>query len=138
MKECYFNDNPLYRKNRRRKLVEFFCYKGFFCYILSLGSHPTAYVISKNCKVGVYLSHEQLNNIVVHGGITYESDELFVNDEAPPIKADQIIGWDYAHGGDLTIFDESYLCLIGRIWTLQEIEEECKNVVDQIIAMEAN
>lgn len=139
MSECWFEKNPLYRRTINKKLIEFFSYKGYLCYIVTMGAYPLAYVVNKNCKFGKYLAPEQLNKLDVHGGITYNSDELYVNEVTVPLKFEQIIGWDYAHAGDLTIFPsiDGYT-ILGKIWTIKEIEEECRNVVDQIIAMEVN
>ena len=50
------------------------------------------------------------------------------------------IGWDYAHCGDYCGYEEympESIITYGKKWTTEEIIEECKNAIDQIIDFES-
>lgn len=104
-------------------------YRGFHFYILSMGSHPCAYVDvidTKNYRFCV-------DEIECHGGITYESTELATVD-----YKSYFIGWDYAHNDDFLTFNDRLAKEYGEPYrahkyTLSEIVKECTNVIDQII-----
>ena len=104
--------------------------KGYHYAILNLGTHPTAYVETK--KESPTLEHD----ITVHGGITYNGPAYWGKDG----KA--YIGWDYAHCGDYLGTDELVRHLIdlkieSKKWTTEEIFEDVKSVIDQLIVLEA-
>lgn len=101
--------------------------------IVNRGTHPTAYVECKIKDLKDYYD-DRLGSISVHGGFTFYglpnwpmscgSDTLF-------------LGWDYGHFGD-------FVCLgfgLGPMfrdkkWTTQEIYEEVKDVIHQLIQLE--
>lgn len=86
---------------------------GFEWYILSLGTHPTAYVNLKGRCNSI-----DTRDLCVHGGITYTEDILRVG------EADYEgfwIGWDYAHYGDLIGLDPEEYSDMYKHWTTQEI-----------------
>lgn len=104
-------------------------YKGFHFYILTMGSHPCAYVDVIGTKDYRFCADE----IDCHGGITYESTELATVD-----YKSYFIGWDYAHYNDFLVFNDRLAKEYGEPYrahkyTLTEIVKECVNVIDQII-----
>lgn len=74
-------------------------------------------------------------DIDVNGGLTYSDNELM------GIKSENwFIGWDYAHCGDYYGYEETMpesIRTYGKKWTTEEIIEECKNAIDQIIDFES-
>ena len=102
-------------------------YRGVPFYVLSLGTHPCAYV--DIAPMGLHVIKER--DIDCHGGITYHRKYLATVDH----KGD-FLGWDYTHcrdySGDLPFLDLWH----SKRWTTKEIVAECKNVIDQIVGME--
>lgn len=92
-------------------------YKDHKWYIVSYGSHPCAYVETDAPK-------KVRDNISVHGGITYEGKAFDEFD-----SAGRIIGWDYHHCSDM---DAAYWDLGGKVWTLPEIMDDVRSVIDQL------
>jgi hypothetical protein len=68
-------------------------------------------------------------DIDVHGGLTFskriKKGEDWVQDFTPGAW----IGWDYAHAFD----DIGIGSLRGKRWTKEEVIEDCKDVIDQLI-----
>lgn len=99
-------------------------YRGVPFYVLSLGTHPCAYV--DIAPLGLHAINER--DIDCHGGITYHRDYLTTVDHEG-----NFLGWDYAHcmdySGDLQFLDLGY----SKRWTTKEMVAECKNVIDQIV-----
>ena len=127
-----------YQVTRKIELLFDQEYKGYHFYILNLGTHPTAYVeITKGNKLFGKTYNEIYKDeidIEVHGGLTYSRDHLFLDKDI--IKSNSwFIGWDYAHYDDYYCYDELYLqfAIGGYKWTTEEIIEDCKNVIEQII-----
>lgn len=101
-------------------------HKGFSYYVLSLGTHPCAYVdVSALSKCGI-----DTKCIDCHGGITYSCDSLSTVE-----KKGWFIGWDYAHFEDYTGMIPEWFALDFKRWTTREIVEECKKVIDQIVKL---
>ena len=101
-------------------------YRSFRFYILTMGSHPCAYIDVGHSE---FLADE----INCHGGITYEDDIL-----ATVPEKSYFIGWDYAHCNDYLAFNDRLAKEFGEPYrahkyTLTEIVKECINVIDQII-----
>ena len=101
-------------------------YRGFHFYILTMGSHPCAYIDVGHSE---FLADE----INCHGGITYGSNIL-----ATVPEKSYFIGWDYAHCNDYLAFNDRLAKEYGEPYrahkyTLTEIVKECVNVIDQII-----
>lgn len=96
-------------------------YKNFDYYIYSFGTHPCAYVDVGNTSLD-HVDYYDIN-IQCHGGLTYSEETLHDLD-----TRSWFIGWDYAHYGDrLGDF------FGGKKWTVKEITEECKSVIEQVI-----
>ena len=126
-----------YQKNRKIELLYNAIYKNYHYYILNLGTHPTAYVeIPKEHK----LYGKDYNNIDidVHGGLTYSNDKLFIS-QFTILDNSWFLGWDYAHCYDYSGYYEAddFLNTQAKKWTTEEIIEECKNAIDQIIDLES-
>ena len=102
-------------------------YKGFDFYVISLGTHPCAYIDVSDTT----LSGEEYSNIdiICHGGLTYSDSILTTVD-----KNGWFIGWDYAHYTDYFggYFDSFTGC---KKWTTEEIVDECKKVIEQLIEL---
>ena len=128
-----------YGKERRTELLCKGKYKNYNYYVLNLGTHPTAYIeIPKENKL-YRKSYDEIYkigcDIDVHGGLTYSNNELM------GVKSENwFIGWDYAHCGDYCGYEECMpesIRTYGKKWTTEEIIEECKNAIDQIIDFES-
>lgn len=104
-------------------------YRGVPFYVLSLGTHPCAYV--DIAPLGLHAINER--DIDCHGGITYHRDYL-----STVGHKGNFLGWDYAHcmdhSGDLQFLDLGY----SKRWTTKEMVAECKNVIDQIVGRTDN
>ena len=116
-------------------------YKGYRFFIISYGTHPCAYVaLPKTSKFyGKYYEDRIFDdlNIHVHGGLTYSGMGLkgLLEEKA------YLIGWDYAHYRDFTGYAFSnpfFLAGDEKKWSTEEIFEEVKDVIDEIIKEEAD
>ena len=123
-------NNPLYGDETRMILTS--DYKGWTYSIITFGTHPCAYVDVKDTMFdGKFYADIPIE---CHGGLTYSADYL-------PITNDKgwFIGWDYAHLGDLFYsqynIDMGVIDIVSKEWTIDEVEEECKNVIDQLIKL---
>ena len=126
MKEMIYSS-----KSKREVLDTGYCL-GLLYYIINLGSHPVAYVkIPENSK---YYGRDDYDmDIDVHGGITYSKDYLWIS------KKQKIngwfIGWDYAHYGDYSAYEEKLPARFrteGKKWTTEEIFKDVKEACYQI------
>lgn len=119
-----------------REILDEGIYKKYKYYIISLGTHPVAYVeIPKNNKL--YGKNYDNININVHGGLTYSANHLYIS-ENEKING-WFIGWDYAHYDDYIGHYLAYPELFieeGKKWTTKEILENVKDVIEQIIKLE--
>ena len=105
-------------------------YKGFHFNVLTIGTHPCAYVDVTDSDLNG--THYIDINIECHCGLTYSRDYLHTVD-----KKGWFIGWDYAHYGDFVGYELEmpiYIRTNGKKWTTYEIINECKQVIDQIAA----
>ncbi len=114
-----------------RTLLAHGIYKGLDYYVLSLGSHPCAYV---NCKN--YLINE--DDIECHGGVTYHADHL----DLPLIAIEgNFIGWDYAHCYDFIYLktdtlEDALRSSRGKKYTTDKMIADCINVIEQIVEVD--
>lgn len=93
-----------------------------FC-IMSLGSHPTAYVSMRGLEPKDYDS-KYYDGVDVHCGFTFCSKSYWDED-----KYNTYLGWDYAHAGDY------YCCrytMNGKKWSTEEILIEVLDVIHQL------
>lgn len=116
-------------------------YEGYPFIVLSLGTHPTAYVCLP--KGHPYFGKDyDFPDIDVHGGFTYANNEVAKS----TIKDRWWLGWDYAHvgdymgyyspGGPLDEFYEKHGHDKDKRWTRDEIVEHAKDVIRQLKAVE--
>lgn len=116
---------------KREILATGFCF-GLLYYIISLGTHPVAYIkIPEDSK---YFGKGICDiDIEVYGGITYAEDQLYISDSQK--LEGWFIGWDYAHYGDYSGIEEKlpiHLRSGGKRWTTKEIFKEVKEACYQI------
>ena len=113
-------------------------YKGFEYFVVSLGSHPCAYIaLSKGqpfYDIDVYEDVE----IDCHGGCTYCSWGYRSKTRELVSKKFKVIGWDYAHCGDFKGGSDRAWT---RKWNLkkystEEMVRDCKNVIEQLYVLE--
>lgn len=116
-------------------------YLGFKYMILSLSTHPCAYIFIDKENELCGKSYDDIHSMIdlkVHGGLTF-SDNRITNvieysdkykcDTLQRIKYDWIIGWDYTHLGDYnTMFSSSS----DKKWTTKEIQNEVYMVINQL------
>ncbi len=119
---------PMIYREASRKVLATEEYKGFRWWIISLGTHPCAYVELAN-RPKEYIKKD-FSEISIHGGITYVGNDLWLEESGKSsIKNTLIIGWDYAHCLDFYphINDD------GRRYPTEEIFEDVKSCIEQII-----
>lgn len=120
-------DNSLYYTENTRKIFKSDAHKGYRYFVVSIGTHPTAYI---------ELSSEEIKKpweeiIHTHGGITYwEKYCYFYNNQ---LIGKPLIGWDYGHAQDMMMLRSGEI-IDGYIWSVEEIEKDCHSVIEQVIA----
>ena len=130
MKEEKFAEME-YTPNRKRTLLAQGTYNGLNYYVLSLGTHPCAYV---ECDKNHIVDDDHIYDIDCHGGITYNEKILILPDKR--LESIQFIGWDYAHCDDYAGYEVNFpedIRVGGYKWTTDEIITECRNVIDQVV-----
>ena len=122
----------VYSKMRNVEILDRGIYKNYDYVILSLGTHPCAYV--RIPEHHPYYSEDYNNcDIDCHWGLTYGSPYLRTGNGTQ--ESGWWIGWDYAHYGDFTGADMMFppeLQFGGKQWTTEEIIDECLNVINQM------
>lgn len=108
------------KNSNESDIVKIGTFKFFDYYICNFMGHAVAYV-RINEK---YANSDLIDQIQVHGGITFAGSL----GRLPKVENTTFIGWDYAHCGDYTFFNP-----YGYLWPINEIEEHCKEVIDQLI-----
>ena len=118
----------IYQRNSKKEVLYQDIYRGRKFVILSIGSHPCAYV-----DLGGLAYDEQLDKIRVHGGFTYHGRGHWDG-------ADETVyvGWDYGHICDFSGYriGDTYYETHRKKWTTREIYEEVIDVIDQLIELE--
>ena len=109
---------------------------GYQYFIVSKGTHPTAYIKLTDQDTSVNYSF-----INVHGGITYNEDYLYT-DETGYIDG-HFIGWDYIHSGDYFEFSgiiKAYFkkSHCGKKWKVKDILKHVDSVIEQLIETRNN
>ena len=123
-----------YIKKRQIDILHKGKYKGYLFCIISLGTHPCAYVCLPKGHKYYQKSYDDIP-IGCHYGLTFASDDFHFN----PVYQPDVwwIGWDYAHAGDYMgydiIFDKSLQLPEDKKWKTHEIFEEVKKVIEQLI-----
>ena len=124
-----------YQATPKRELLDSGTCFGLEYYIMSLGTHPTAYV---RIPVDHWLyKATSIYDIPIecHGGITYCGDHLLTS-ETEKLNG-TFIGWDYAHCDDYVGFwpNDGFRNDSCHKWTTEEIREEVRRVCSQIIEL---
>lgn len=135
MKEMKYYDHRV----RPSILLDRGTMQGYEYVILSLGTHPCAYVCIPLNHV-LHETHYDDCDIECHGGLTYSQYGLHnwheysdkynamiltgISDET------WVIGWDYAHYQDYMGY---YPSDSGRRWTTQQIKRHIEEVINQLI-----
>ena len=90
----------IYGTNSKREILDHGLCWGIEYYILSLGTHPTAYInmaTVEGIKANLYNKIIDKIDECVHGGITYHKSYLHTGEDT--VQGD-FIGWDYLHIDD--------------------------------------
>lgn len=129
-------EEMIYSTKRKVEVLATGTYMGMEFYIMSLGTHPTAYIrIPRSSKF--YEKDGDEIDLEVNGGITYSKYDLYIS-ETEKVKG-WFIGWDYAHYGDYTGYEKllpKEYRIGGHRWATEEIFEEVKSAIQQIKKME--
>ena len=120
MKEMVYSSDP----NADREILDEGYVHGYHYCIVSLGSHPCAYVEIPKGHPCYGLDYGKIK-VSCHGGLTYSEKGI------GPLFPDAFwIGWDYAHFGDRI---ELPSCgRKGKTWTTREMLADVENVVYQL------
>lgn len=122
----------VYTNKEKREWLDHGVFKGFEYVIMSLGTHPTAYVGIPKTEAYTIFHENRLSDLIdVHGGITYENSYIRDENKNEYSNDKWWIGWDYAHLYDY-MPDNDY-GQYRKKWTTEEILEDVKSVIDQII-----
>lgn len=106
---------------------------GLECYIWrhpALGSLNGYVIIPKNNKLyGIYDGDEILNNIEVHGGITFSGIRKEIDEYA--------IGFDCSHAGDLSPkMSSDILAYLGDTYKdIEFVKAECRSLAKQLFEL---
>ena len=122
----------VYKQERKIEVLDTGYMFGYLYFILSLGTHPTAYI--KIPSDHPYFNVKDYNKIPlnVHMGLTFMNDDGLILENGDFIEG-KFIGWDYAHAGDYYPFlDSKYDVLEDKKWTTKEIQEEVKDACYQL------
>jgi hypothetical protein len=127
----------VYTKEHKREVLATGYYFGLLYYVLSMGTHPTAYVkIPKDNWLCTVKDYDAIP-VKCHGGLTFRDDHLYIADNQK-IEGESI-GWDYAHCDDYAPYYEDLpnlgLAEKSKKWTTHEILKEVKEVCSQIVEL---
>lgn len=133
----------IYTATSKREWLIHSYYKGVEFVIMSLGTHPTAYIglMKDNHLYGKYYYDDDFPLLSCNGGITYTEPSIRNEDGKTVGTYKWWIGWDYNHLCDyngLLAQDISYDALLLdafplKKWTTNEILDEVKTVIDEIL-----
>ena len=138
MKQCRYNN----RRGEPHIILNQGFYKNYEFIVLCLNSHPRAYICLTSNSL-FYQKHYDDIDISVHGGLTFsenrlnkvlEYSEKYKTNVLSTIERDWIIGWDYTHLGDYCAYIP--FSSSDKKWTTEEITEECKYAINQLIELE--
>lgn len=108
----------IYQQLRKRELLARDTYKGYEYFVISLGTHPCAYVKLNGESLSM------VENLPCHGGVTYTEAYLKLPDET---LEGEFVGWDYAHWGDRW-GDEG-----GEEYSTSELVTDCEQFIEELI-----
>ena len=119
----------VYSSKREKTILYEGLYENRKFAIISLGTHPVAYVETTSNEPNDY-NDEYYNSVRVHGGLTF-GDKPYWNDNDKTFY----VGWDYAHYMDYAGYEMDFpedLRTDGKRWTTEEIFEDVKSVICQL------
>lgn len=122
----------IYQADRKNEILFSGTYKGYPFYIMNLGTHPTAYINVIYDMRYKFKDYDQID-LDVHGGLTYSENNLLLEEER--VKG-WFVGWDYGHYNDYDGYEMRFseeLQSNGKKWTTEEIFEEVKLAIEQLI-----
>lgn len=117
---------------KEREILDSGEYNGYKYYIVSLGTHPCAYVEVPEGHIcyGKCDNDAYDLDIDVHGGITFGNFGL------KGVSDKFLLGWDYSH------YDDYYFPMLpflngyeGKRWTTEEMLEDVKSVINRLREM---
>ena len=120
-------------------ILNYGVYKGYEYHILNLGTHPCSYItLTKDDKLfGKTLDELDETDVYCHGGFNYADNTLSSRTYSYVNKYEDkwIIGYDYGHYKDWTGYmsDEHNIMLGNKKWTTNELREEVREVIEQLI-----
>lgn len=106
-------------------------------FVVSYGSHPSCYItVPFDSKFfNKFENDDIVRNIDCHGGIIFAGDDFPVGARFVAYHVNGwVLGWDYALNTDFKIYP--LFAPNGRVWTTEEMVDECSNVIDQIIKID--
>lgn len=101
-------------------------YKGYKFVILNRGYYPTAYVENKLGITDIF--DERINSVDVHCSFSYCGDAYWDKEDKT-----SYLGWDYGHICD---YNGCLPFTLNKLYTTEEIYEEVKSVIDQLIQLQ--
>lgn len=116
----------VYGPERKEQVLFSGIYKGRKFVILSLGTHPTAYVELNKEELEKSKSYDDYR-LSCHCGFTYLGDAYWdKTDDAT------YIGWDYAHCGDYSGYHTEFkMWDHEKKWSTEEIFDDVKECIDE-------
>jgi len=104
---------------------------GYNYYVLSLGTHPTAYVELPHESQYFGAEYDDVP-VECHGGLTYGRN--YLHTVATEDEGRYFIGWDYAHYGDYVGYNELFHLGFGfeTRYMTEDIIKECIDVIRQL------
>lgn len=120
--------------NREKAMLAEGRYKGYNYWVLSLGTHPCAYVQIPSWSPCFHNDRACLSLQSPYGGVTYIENDVY----ALPQKQSNgyFIGWDYAHCEDYYGDYNNEENTVLRKHTTAEIVECCKKTIDELVELE--
>ena len=117
-------------------------YEGMHYYIVSMGTHPCAYIEiplkNQLIKMPELLAIDYLagNNITYREAYLNTSEGTIIDSHDRAM----FIGWDHVHSSDYTGFMESKISSLFDYsafhkWTTEEMIEECKQAIDELLGI---
>lgn len=124
----------IYSESRKVERLAMEVYKGYEFAVMNLGTHPCCYIkLPKGHKY--YGKNYNDIPLSVHGGLTYSEKHLWVTEDVID-ETGWWIGWDYAHIGDYLGFESVFRHEYeppNKLWTIEELEQDCRNAIDELI-----
>lgn len=103
-------------------------HRGIDFVILSLGSHPTAYVRIPETHEWYKKDYMDID-IDCHGGLTFASTGVSKDVKT---KDGWWVGWDYAHDGDFSGYGTPWGTAYDKKYSTEEIFRDVKEVIEQV------